>query len=171
MRPWKSWWDQQRIQNGGIPAAAAAFSIGTANPMPMKVPCSPGFKIAVTMPTTLPSIVTSGPPELPGLAAASNWIRLVSRSPSGERNCRFRPETTPPDADGPMPKGKRIALRRVAHGSIDVFLGQPRGKRKQRVLAGCAERDEQHGREGPQGPRMAPREGAQPRPACRCCGG
>ena len=30
------------------------------------------------MPTTSPSAVTSGPPELPGLAAASNWIRLVS---------------------------------------------------------------------------------------------
>ena len=62
------------------------------------------------MPTTSPSIVTSGPPELPGLAAASNWIRLVSICcPSGERNWRFRPETTPADADGPMPNGKPTA--------------------------------------------------------------
>ena len=79
-------------QNGGMPAAAAAFSIGTAKPMPMKTRCRFGFRIAVTMPTTSPSIVTSGPPELPGLAAASNWIRLVSVCwPSGERNWRFRP--------------------------------------------------------------------------------
>ena len=35
-----------------------------------------GLRMAVTMPTTSPSMVTSGPPELPGLAAASNWIRL-----------------------------------------------------------------------------------------------
>ena len=29
------------------------------------------------MPTTSPSALTSGPPELPGLAAASNWMRFV----------------------------------------------------------------------------------------------
>ena len=64
--------------------------------MPMKVRCSLGLRMAVTMPTTWPSIVTSGPPLLPGLAAASNWIRLVSvLSPSAERNSRFRPDTTP----------------------------------------------------------------------------
>ncbi len=62
------------------------------------------------MPTTSPSIVTSGPPELPGLAAASNWIRLVSmRLPSGERYSRLRPETTPAVTDGPMPNGKPTA--------------------------------------------------------------
>jgi len=64
--------------------------------MPMKVRCSPGLRMAVTMPTTWPSMVTSGPPLLPGLAAASNWIRLVSVfSPSDERNSRRSPETTP----------------------------------------------------------------------------
>jgi len=31
------------------------------------------------MPITSPSSVTSGPPELPGFTAASNWMRLVSR--------------------------------------------------------------------------------------------
>ena len=68
--------------------------------------CSVGFRMAVTMPTTSPSAVTSGPPELPGLTAASNWIRLVRmRLPSCERNSRRRPDTTPDDADGPMPNG------------------------------------------------------------------
>ena len=63
------------------------------------------------MPTTSPSIVTSGPPELPGLAAASNWIRLVSmRLPSGERNSRLQARRPrPPTTDGPMPNGKPTA--------------------------------------------------------------
>ena len=62
------------------------------------------------MPTTAPSMVTSGPPELPGLAAASNWIRLLSFClPSGERNTRCRPEITPAEYDGPMPNGKPTA--------------------------------------------------------------
>src|SRR3954463_15594063 len=87
-------------QNGGSPAAVAAFSIGTANPMPMNVRAGVGLRMAVTMPTTSPSMVTRGPPELPGLAAASNWIRLViSCLPSGERNDRFRPETMPAEAE------------------------------------------------------------------------
>ena len=78
------------------------------------------------MPTTSPSVVTSGPPELPGLAAASNWIRLVStRLPSGERYSRFRPDTTPADTDGPMPNGKPTAItsspeREVARWSACV---------------------------------------------------
>src|SRR5690606_2964848 len=97
-------------QKGGMPAAVAAFSIGTAKPMPTKTRCSVGFMMAVTMPTTWPSMSTSGPPELPGLAAASNWIRLVSRRwPSGERNSRRSPETTPELTDGPMSNGKPAA--------------------------------------------------------------
>src|SRR5690606_1321421 len=99
-------WDQ----NGDMPAELAAVSIGTAKPMPMNTRCSVGFMIAVTMPITSPSAVTSGPPEFPGLAAASNWIRLVSsRSPSGERNSRRKPETMPALALGPMPNGNPTA--------------------------------------------------------------
>src|SRR3954454_24993282 len=91
-------------QNGGRTAAVAAFSIGPANPMPMNVRAGVGLRMAVTMPTTSPAMVTSGPPELPGLAAASNWIRLlISCLPSAERNERFSPEPTPAKADGPMP--------------------------------------------------------------------
>ena len=78
--------------------------------MPMKVRAAVGLRMAVTTPTTLPSMVTSGPPEFPGLAAASNWMRLrISCLPSGERNTRPSPETMPPEADGPMPKGKPTA--------------------------------------------------------------
>ena len=86
---------------------------GTAKPMPMNTRCDVGLRMPVTMPTTSPSIVASGPPELPGFAAASNWIRLVSsRLPSGERYSRRSPDTTPSDTDGPMPNGKPTAITR-----------------------------------------------------------
>ena len=49
-----------------------AMSIGMAKPMPFW-----SAAIAVLMPTTLPPASSSGPPELPGLIAASVWIRLV----------------------------------------------------------------------------------------------
>src|SRR3989344_3356644 len=131
-----------RDQKGGMPTAEAAFSMGTANPMPMKVRADVGFRMAVTMPTTSPSSVTRGPPELPGLAAASNWIRLLSwRLPSGEVNSRWRPENTPaaaaahhapdrggdrfPSAGGGGGRGGR--LQRAQHGGVNVFLGDPLG--------------------------------------------
>ena len=105
-----------------MPTAEAAFSIGTAKPMPMKVRCSEGLRMAVTMPTTSPSMVTSGPPELPGLAAASNWIRLPSSClPSGERKERLRPETTPAETEGPMPKGNPTAA--TMRSTKDLALG------------------------------------------------
>ena len=47
------------------------MSIGMAKPMPFE-----SAAIAVLMPMTLPSASSSGPPELPGLIAASVWIRL-----------------------------------------------------------------------------------------------
>ena len=62
------------------------------------------------MPITSPSGVISGPPELPGLAAASNWMRLVSiRLPSAFWYSRPSPEITPAETDGPMPNGKPTA--------------------------------------------------------------
>ena len=63
------------------------------------------------MPTTSPAALTSGPPELPGFAAASNWMRFERRrSPSGDWYSRFRPEITPCDTEGPMPNGKPMAV-------------------------------------------------------------
>src|SRR5205814_8554950 len=61
-------------------------------------------------PTLFPyTTLFRSPPELPGLAAASNWIRLVRRSPSGARKLRLSPDITPPEAEGPMPNGKPTA--------------------------------------------------------------
>ena len=51
-----------------------AMSTGMAKPMP-----EPSVATAVLMPTTAPLASTSGPPELPGLIAASVWMRLVMR--------------------------------------------------------------------------------------------
>ena len=46
--------------------------LGTANPMPMEPPLS--VKMKVLMPMTSPRALTSAPPLLPGLMAASVWI-------------------------------------------------------------------------------------------------
>ena len=46
---------------------------GMAKPMPCEPPLCE--KIAVLMPTSRPSMSTSAPPELPGLMAASVWMK------------------------------------------------------------------------------------------------
>jgi hypothetical protein len=53
--------------------ARARFA-GTASPTP-RLPRPPFATIAVAMPMTLPSPSTSAPPELPGLIAASVWMK------------------------------------------------------------------------------------------------
>ena len=50
---------------------------------------------AVLMPTTSPREDTSGPPELPGLSAASVWITSSMSRPLLERNERPSADTTP----------------------------------------------------------------------------
>ena len=72
-----------------------ATSIGIENP----TPCASALT-AVLTPITWPALLTSGPPELPGLMAASVWIRLFSCSllvccASEAWIWRPRPETTP----------------------------------------------------------------------------
>jgi hypothetical protein len=52
------------------------------------------------MPMTWPALLTSGPPELPGLMAASVWMRFRSVSadswvPLEAVICRPSPETMP----------------------------------------------------------------------------
>ncbi len=46
---------------------------GIAKPMPIEPPLRE--KIAVLTPASLPSSVISAPPELPGLIAASVWMK------------------------------------------------------------------------------------------------
>ena len=67
-----------------------AMSIGIAKPMPVE-----SRAIAVLMPITAPAASSSGPPLLPGLIAASVWIRLwrLGRRRSG--SCGPSAETMP----------------------------------------------------------------------------
>ena len=64
-------------------ATRTASSIGIANPSPIEPACAPAedwprLAIDELMPMTWPSASTSGPPELPGLTAASVWIASVT---------------------------------------------------------------------------------------------
>ena len=67
-----------------------AMSIGIAKPMPLE-----SVATAVLTPTTEPEASASGPPELPGLMAASVWIRLVIRVPLSTWMSRPLPDTMP----------------------------------------------------------------------------
>ena len=67
-----------------------AVLIGIAKPMPSTPPRA---ILALLIPTTSPSAFTSAPPLLPGLMAASVWIRLNLRSPISM--LRFKELITP----------------------------------------------------------------------------
>ena len=58
--------------------------------------------IRVLIPTTLPSISTSGPPLFPGLMGASVWMYTMGRSGSGWRAIEL---TTPMVTELPKPSG------------------------------------------------------------------
>ena len=51
------------------------IELGIAKPMPMKPSDCSGEKMAVLMPMSSPSVLTSAPPELPWLMAASVWMK------------------------------------------------------------------------------------------------
>ena len=82
------------------------------------------------MPTTCPARSSSGPPELPGLTAASTWMRPSYRSSvSGSMNVRSRPETTPtvsvpyrpnglPTTYASLPIRSAPGLPRIARGHV-----------------------------------------------------
>ena len=67
-----------------------AMSIGIAKPIPLE-----SVATAVLIPTTAPLASASGPPELPGLIAASVWIRLLIRLPPLTEMSRPLPDTIP----------------------------------------------------------------------------
>ena len=63
-----------------------AMLIGIAKPIPLLFAA-----IAVLIPMTLPAASRSGPPLLPGLIAASVWMRLVSCWAGGPSTVIVRP--------------------------------------------------------------------------------
>ena len=58
------------------------------------MPCA-GMMMAVLTPITSPRELTSGPPELPGLSAASVWITSSISRPDCARRLRPSALTTP----------------------------------------------------------------------------
>ena len=80
-------------------------SIGSANP----IPCAPA-RTATLMPISSPSMLTSGPPELPGLMQASVWIRLRYTWSSESVTLRFKALTMPTDTVFSYPKALPIVI-------------------------------------------------------------
>jgi hypothetical protein len=89
------------------------------------------------MPTTWPSRLSSGPPELPGLTAASTWIRPVRVCPLGSVNDRPSAETTPELIESASPNGLPTANTslptRSSPGLPSVAACTPDG-----TLIGCS---------------------------------
>jgi hypothetical protein len=93
-----------------------------------QMPCAPAIT-AVLMPITSPREDTSGPPELPGLSAASVWITSSISRPVRARNERPSAEITPvvtvdskpsglPIATASWPRRKRLESPSVAAGRL-----------------------------------------------------
>ena len=82
-------------------------STGIAKPMPALAP--DGEKIAVFIPIKFPEESSSGPPEFPGLIAASDCMTLVIGLPMGDLTSRPRPEMIPAVSVWSSPNGFPIA--------------------------------------------------------------
>ena len=81
---------------------------GMAKPMPIEPPLR--LKIDVLMPTSWPLMLISAPPELPGLIAASVWMKKPkSETPTW---LRASAETMPLVVVWPTPNGLPIASTR-----------------------------------------------------------
>jgi hypothetical protein len=82
------------------PTTFSTIDIGMASPIPANCPLPTVLPrpvaIAVFMPITSPRMSASGPPEFPGLIAASTWMKL-SYSTSSRPALRPIPETMPLD--------------------------------------------------------------------------
>ena len=94
-RPWRMSSDTTKL----------AVLLATAKQMP----CAP-MMTAVLMPITWPEDATSGPPELPGLRAASVWITSSISRPDFARRLRPSAETTPAVTVDSKPSGLPMAM-------------------------------------------------------------
>ncbi len=138
-----------------------AVLLATAKQMPW----APAI-IAVLMPTTSPREETSGPPELPGLSAASVWITSSISRPVAARSDRPSADTTPAVTVDSKPSGLPIATtswpRRSALGVAEPC------RRQGAVGRRCAAR---RGRCRDRRPARAPRRCAPSASASRTRGG
>ena len=86
------------------PSTNTAVLLATAKQMPWA-----RLIMAVLMPTTSPAADTSGPPELPGLRAASVWMTSSISRPEVARSDRPSAETMPAVTVDSKPSGLPIA--------------------------------------------------------------
>jgi hypothetical protein len=91
-------------------SALLAVSIGTAKPIPTLPLPPPPVSIWELMPITRPAASSSGPPELPGLIAASVWMTSRIVKPFGALIWRCRALTTPVVSVRSRPNGLPIAI-------------------------------------------------------------
>ena len=91
------------------------------------MPCAP-MMTAVLMPITSPREDTSGPPELPGLSAASVWITSSISRPLRARNERPSAEMTPAVTVDSKPSGLPMATTSWPRRS---FLESPSARMRQ----------------------------------------
>ena len=77
--------------------------------MAKQSPCAPEM-MAVLTPITSPRELTSGPPEFPGLSAASVWMMSSISRPERERSDRPSALTTPAVTVAEKPSGFPIAI-------------------------------------------------------------
>jgi len=84
--------------------------------MPAEAPL--GLKIAALTPITRPLESRSGPPELPGLIAASVWMTSRILRPFGDRSSRPSALTTPTVSEWSSPNGLPTARTRWPTRSV-----------------------------------------------------
>src|SRR3974377_998993 len=88
---------------------------------PKQIPCAPAIT-AVLMPTTSPRVDTSGPPELPGLSAASVCTTSSISRPLEARRERRRGGAREP-REHPRRDGE-LESQRIADGDDDLAAAQ-----------------------------------------------
>ena len=81
---------------------------------------------AVLMPTTSPAALTSGPPELPELMAASVWIR-PARCPTRSRCDRSSADTMPWVTVGPPSRARALPMATTSSPTCSVGRSAERG--------------------------------------------
>ena len=109
-----------------------AVSIGMAKPMPTFPPPLPPVSICELIPITRPAASRSGPPELPGLIAASVWMTPSISKPLGAWIERRVADTTPVVSVRSSPNGLPIAI--VGSPTCTV-RDVPSGERRQLARA------------------------------------
>ena len=107
LMPRKACWTLPLLSSWLI--SSRAVLIGIAKPMPTLPLPPPPVSIWELIPITLPEASISGPPELPGLIAASVWITLEIEKPLGAWIWRCSAETMPLVTVRSRPNGLPIA--------------------------------------------------------------